>query len=115
MGAGESRPRPGRHYRRATHIGADDAPSSLLALLRLRPAWWRDALCHEYPGVSWFPKRKGSHDEAVAICRRCLVRQECLDYAMGDLNLHGVWGRTTRPQRKALAALKERPPAEPPS
>ncbi len=90
----------------ATRIGADD-PSSLLALLQHRPAWWADALCQEYPGVSWFPKREGSHDEAVAVCRRCLVKQECLDYALSDPSLHGVWGATTRPQRKALAALRK--------
>jgi hypothetical protein len=88
----------------ATRIGTD---SALLALLQQRPAWWADALCQEYPEVSWFPKREGSHDEAVAVRRRCLVRQESLDYAMGDMNLHGVWGGTTRPQRKALAALRK--------
>ncbi len=29
----------------ATRIGTEDDPSSLLALLQLRPAWWADALC----------------------------------------------------------------------
>jgi WhiB family redox-sensing transcriptional regulator len=36
-----------------------------------------------------------------AICAGCLVRRECLDYAMSDASLVGVWGGTSDNQRAA--------------
>lgn len=40
--------------------------------------------------------------EARAICDDCPVRQACLDFAMADPSLKGVWGGTTDRDRKRL-------------
>ena len=70
-------------------------------LSRLRPAWHADALCREYPMLDWFPQ-SGSHPvAATAVCRRCLVNNECLAAAC-DNHEAGVWGGTTQNQRVRL-------------
>lgn len=70
---------------------------------RLRPAWQADALCHEHPDVTWFPGRGQSTAPAKAICGRCLVRSECLAYAL-EHDLQGVWGGTSDAERRQLAS-----------
>lgn len=72
-----------------------------IADLLHRPAWQRDALCVEYPDVEFFPERGQPVDPAKDVCARCLVRDECLDYATA-LDLDGVWGGLTRRRRQAL-------------
>ena len=73
----------------------------LLDLLR-RPGWQADALCREYPKVHWFGVSDKGSSAAKAVCERCLVRQECLAYAMADPNLEGIWGGLTRRERNHL-------------
>lgn len=67
------------------------------------PAWMRDALCREpHPGVSWFPERGEDAGPAKAVCRRCLVLEECRAYAIGDHELRGIWGGLSDRQRRRL-------------
>lgn len=66
-----------------------------------RPAWHRDALCREYPGLDWFPDRHPS-TEVVAVCSACLVNRECLAAAMAGFGERGVWAGTTERERKRL-------------
>ena len=67
----------------------------------VRPRWMRDALCREHPEVTWFPERGGTGREARAICARCLVRDECRDYAT-EGHEHGIWGDTDDRERTAM-------------
>jgi hypothetical protein len=83
-----------------------DDPVSAFALFegmvdRLRPrAWMADALCLEYQHVEYFPGRGESDEEAKRICSACLVRAECLRYAL-ELGIRdGVWGGLS-PQERA--------------
>lgn len=73
----------------------------LLDLLR-GPAWRADALCKEYPDLAWFGKTERSSKAAKAVCSDCLVREECLAYAMSDPTLEGIWGGLTRRERGQL-------------
>ena len=73
----------------------------LLDLLR-GPAWQADALCKEYPNLAWFGKSGRSSNAAKAVCSACLVRDECLTYAMADPNLDGIWGGLTHKERNQL-------------
>lgn len=68
---------------------------------RLRPRWMRDALCREplVPRPEFFPARGVGTDGAKAVCRRCLVRGECAEFALGDDELFGVWGGTSFRER----------------
>lgn len=69
-----------------------------------RPAWQADALCREYPELPWHPARGESPTEALRVCGRCMVRTECLAWAMADVTLTGVLGGTTGKVRRASRA-----------
>ena len=84
-----------------------DRPPRLDELLAL-PAWHADAACREQPAISFFPDQGQGTAAAKRVCARCLVRRECLEYALehedGDGEAHGVWGGTTPSQRRDIRA-----------
>lgn len=41
-------------------------------------------------------------EEAKAVCRRCAVREECLDWAIMSGQEHGVWGGTSEDERRRI-------------
>lgn len=64
---------------------------------------WRDAaLCAQVGGDVWFPEKGASVREAKRICGGCLVRTECLEYALEHAIRYGIWGGTTERQRRAM-------------
>jgi WhiB family transcriptional regulator, redox-sensing transcriptional regulator len=66
-----------------------------------------DALCRERPEVDWFPDREKGVNAgaqvvaAKAVCARCLVRDECLAFAIEHWE-RGVWGGTSEGERRVL-------------
>jgi WhiB family redox-sensing transcriptional regulator len=66
-----------------------------------RPKWQRDGLCLEHPELSWFPSKGQPTAPAKAVCSRCLVRPECLAFAI-DNDERGVWGGTSEAERRAM-------------
>lgn len=93
-------------------LGGRDEIPQLLELLLGRPAWHRDALCREYPELSWFPGRGEPTGPLTAVCARCLVRDECLAQALdaGD-RVQGIWGGTSERGRRSLRAGRSTSPA----
>ena len=74
-----------------------------IEFLRLRPSWQKDALCHEYRHVNFFPKLGEPTEPAKQVCDRCAVKAECLAYALDDNDITaGIWGGTSNKQRKQL-------------
>lgn len=69
-----------------------------------RPEWQKDALCREYPDVSFFPEAGRSGEPAKDVCSRCSVADACLDYALTSGIEHGIWagvqGAALRRMRK---------------
>ncbi|WP_380286402.1 WhiB family transcriptional regulator [Kitasatospora purpeofusca] len=41
-------------------------------------------------------------DEAKAVCGRCPVARQCLDWALNAEPVEGVWGGTTETERRAM-------------
>jgi WhiB family redox-sensing transcriptional regulator len=65
--------------------------------------WWQDAECLHYAGlVDFFPARGESAREAKAVCSRCKVREECLEYALQWDPLCGVWGGLCERERRQV-------------
>ena len=42
--------------------------------------------------------------KAAAVCTRCPVRAQCLEYALANSIKHGIWGGLTREGRSRSAA-----------
>ncbi|MGH3500810.1 MAG: WhiB family transcriptional regulator [Nocardioidaceae bacterium] len=70
------------------------------------PAWTEHALCAQIGSAPFFVDKGGSAKTAKAICGRCTVRAECLEYALANEEQYGIWGGTSYKQR--LRLLKER-------
>ncbi|MET9449891.1 WhiB family transcriptional regulator [Streptomyces cinerochromogenes] len=69
---------------------------------------WRDhAACrHEDPDL-FFPigttgPAQVQSEQAKAVCRRCPVRDQCLEWAMDTDQSIGIWGGTTELERRTL-------------
>ncbi len=74
------------------------------------PSWRVFAKCQGRNAVWFFPpshfERKDEKDfregHARALCSRCPVRDECLDYALTVQEPHGIWGGLNELERRRL-------------
>ena len=86
-----------------TFRGKPDPSDELLEALRNDPEWKLDALCLEYAvAIGRFPERGQPSEPAKAVCARCLVQAECLDFALRVHEPHGIWGGLTEAERRRL-------------
>jgi WhiB family redox-sensing transcriptional regulator len=64
---------------------------------------WRDlAACRGTDLKLFFPPDGASAEPARLICAQCAVRQPCLDYALRNGILHGIWGGLAERERRTL-------------
>ena len=74
------------------------------------PQWHEQANCAGVDPELFFPetgrKTKASR-QAKKICFRCDVRNECLQWALDNNEVHGVYGGTTPEQRKQIHRATE--------
>ncbi len=83
-------------------MAAPDGPDETLILedFLARPAWHSEAACRGM-GAMFF--MKGTVPTSTrAICHTCPVQAPCLQYAMSDPDLEGVWAGTTAKERRAM-------------
>jgi WhiB family redox-sensing transcriptional regulator len=76
-------------------------------MLADKTSWRLEAGCRWVDPDLFFPisasGRGGEQaDRARAVCARCPVRSECLDFALRTRQMHGVWGGTTAEERYLL-------------
>lgn len=66
--------------------------------------WKAQGACLGADADLWFPGRGKNQDakEAKAVCLKCPVRQECLDYAIANVEKHGVWGGKSERERRKI-------------
>lgn len=64
--------------------------------------WMDDALCAQTDAESFFPESGGSSLAAKKTCEQCLVRAECLGWALTNDERFGVWGGLTDQERQAI-------------
>jgi WhiB family transcriptional regulator, redox-sensing transcriptional regulator len=53
-------------------------------------------------------EKEAREAKAKAICVRCPVRTDCLEYALRNREPHGIWGALNEIERKALIRERER-------
>lgn len=76
-------------------VSASDALDGLFS-------WQAEALCAQTDPEAFFPEKGGSTNEAKLVCQCCLVRTECLDYALANDERFGIWGGLSERERRRL-------------
>jgi WhiB family redox-sensing transcriptional regulator len=68
-----------------------------------RPEWQRRAACRG-EGTELYVRGRdgGTYAKALELCTACVVRRECLEMALADDELVGLWGGTTGSERRRM-------------
>lgn len=66
-------------------------------------AWQEKALCATTDPSAFFDGSESGLKAAIRVCNRCPVKVECLDYALQNGEMTGIWGGKTPEERKAMA------------
>lgn len=64
--------------------------------------WQRLANCLGVDPDLFFPERGASTREAKAVCRACVVREDCLEYAIVNSEKFGIWGGLSERERRRI-------------
>ena len=70
---------------------------------------WDLAACQSVDPELFFPVSAVAATEisrAKAICARCAIRQQCLDYAVETRQPHGIWGGASEEERLQLVTRR---------
>ena len=74
-------------------------------------SWQDQANCLGVDPDLFFPERGASTREAKEVCRGCVVREDCLEYALTNGEKFGIWGGMSERERRRLRrARAPRPP-----
>jgi WhiB family redox-sensing transcriptional regulator len=65
-------------------------------------AWRQRANCVGLDPNLFFPVRGSSTREAKEVCRGCVVRGECLEYALAAREHSGIWGGLSERERRRV-------------
>ena len=64
--------------------------------------WQTRANCMGVDPDLFFPERGASTREAKEVCRGCVVREDCLEYALANGEKFGIWGGLSERERRRL-------------
>ncbi len=65
-------------------------------------AWQDLAHCQGVDPELFFPERGESSKEAKAVCLGCVVKVDCLEYALQNGEKFGIWGGLSERERRRL-------------
>jgi WhiB family transcriptional regulator, redox-sensing transcriptional regulator len=72
--------------------------------------WVADAVCVQIDPEMFHPKKgeDSNHGKAVkrVFCQRCPVKSECLEHALDDPGLSGIWGGMTENERRRMRRMR---------
>jgi WhiB family redox-sensing transcriptional regulator len=64
---------------------------------------WQDlANCLGVDPDLFFPERGASTREAKEVCKGCVVRGDCLEYALANGEKFGIWGGLSERERRRI-------------
>lgn len=75
---------------------------SLLVAADEDRSWQRQANCMGVDPDLFFPERGSSTREAKEVCRGCVVREDCLEYAIVHSEKFGIWGGLSERERRRI-------------
>jgi WhiB family transcriptional regulator, redox-sensing transcriptional regulator len=64
--------------------------------------WQEEANCLGVDPDLFFPERGASTREAKEVCRGCVVRESCLEYALANGEKFGIWGGLSERERRRI-------------
>jgi WhiB family transcriptional regulator, redox-sensing transcriptional regulator len=64
--------------------------------------WQEQANCLGVDPDLFFPERGASTREAKEVCRGCVVREQCLEYALANGEKFGIWGGLSERERRRI-------------
>ena len=64
--------------------------------------WMEKGACKDMNPDLFFPHNGENNEEAKAVCIECPVQQECLDYAVSQSGLMGIWGGLSETERRTV-------------
>ena len=68
---------------------------------------WRDhAACKGLDPALFYPGPGEDLAPALAICRRCEVREPCLEHALTRGECYGIWGGESEHRRRVIRAQR---------
>ncbi len=65
-------------------------------------SWTDYANCLGVDPELFFPERGASTREAKEVCRGCVVRLDCLEYALVNAEKFGIWGGMSERERRRV-------------
>jgi WhiB family redox-sensing transcriptional regulator len=65
-------------------------------------AWQDRANCLGVDPDLFFPERGASTREAKEVCRGCVAREECLEFALQNGEKFGIWGGLSERERRRV-------------
>jgi WhiB family redox-sensing transcriptional regulator len=64
--------------------------------------WQELANCLGVDPDLFFPERGASTKEAKEVCRGCVVRDDCLEFALSNSEKFGIWGGMSERERRRI-------------
>ncbi len=65
-------------------------------------SWQKRANCMGVDPELFYPERGASTKEAKSVCKGCVVRDECLEYAIITGEKFGIWGGMSERERRRI-------------
>jgi WhiB family redox-sensing transcriptional regulator len=65
-------------------------------------SWQLYANCLGVDPDLFFPERGASTKEAKQVCQGCVVREDCLEYALANGEKFGIWGGLSERERRRI-------------
>ena len=64
--------------------------------------WQEQAACRGADVDKFFSLDEEDQRQALELCARCPVREPCLEYALREREMYGIWGGVLEPDRRTL-------------
>jgi len=81
-----------------------DVDLTTLPIDPMPPDFWQDrAACFGIDPDVFFPISEEEAGPALAYCRSCRIREDCLAWALKNGERYGVWGGLTEQQRRRIS------------
>ena len=70
--------------------------------VELDTSWQELSNCLGVDPDLFFPERGASTREAKEVCRGCVVREDCLEFALANGEKFGIWGGMSERERRRI-------------